>query len=381
MRVLFNAANLFKGGALQVATSFVLQALEDVSMVRWRFALSARVAEEVSRFVKLPSTIEIFERSPARDNAGRKRLAALADKHPEDPVFTLLGPAYVRFRSPHLLGFADGWVSHSTWTAYRTLNFPSEWFSFAATSLYKAFWLRRADHWCVETEVARQGLHRRIRLPLDRISVVPNTCGDHYRQATFQSIPVSGGEKLRILALAAPYPHKNLTLLPPVAVELQRLEPELDFEVVFTLPGDAPLWGQVVRDAQRLGVEKRVVNHGPFAVSDGPALYRSCHVCLLPTLLETYSATYAESMAMGLPIVTTDLSFAHSACRDAALYFQPRNVAAAAKQIQRLVPDPALRQQLVSRGQQIFAELPTPRQRYEMYVEVLKRLPASSASS
>lgn len=374
MEFILNATTLTKGGSLQVATALILESVADSANINWHFAISNSVAEEVSRFIDLPPTATIFQKSPARDMTTRQQLTQLALRHPSAVVFTVLGPAYVRFPIPHLLGFADGWVTHPTWAAYRTLRFPKEMISFVATSLYKAFWLRRADHWCVETEVARQGLHRRVGIPLSKITVVPNTCGDHYRfKTSFQTARPQSG-RLRLLCFAAPYPHKNLTLLPEIALHLRRHEPELDFEIVLTLPAECVLLRQIILHAQRLGVSEHFQNYGPVAVLDGPKLYRTCHICLLPTVLETYSASYAESMAMGLPIVTTDLNFAHDACGDAALYFPARDAHLAALQIRRLIHDPILWQQLTARGKQIAEALPTPRKRYEMYVALLQKL-------
>ncbi|MCC7083444.1 MAG: glycosyltransferase family 4 protein [Pirellulales bacterium] len=378
MHIILNTSTLFKGGALQTSTAFILQALADPAGIQWQFILSAESARQVTRFRPLPPQTDVFNRSPARHRPSRRRLAELVAQSRPDLVFTFSGPAYVKFPTPHAVGVTDGWVTHSTWTAYRSVRFPREWLFFALNSLYKIYWYRKANQWFVQTELARRGLHRRARIPLERIVVVPNTCGEHYRAATVASRFPGPTEKLRLLSFSASYSHKNLILLPDIASQLQRIEPALDFEMVVTLPPEDALLERINRRAARLGVERRMVNRGPIPVVEGPDLYRSCHVCLLPTHIETYSATYAESMSMGLPIVTTDLNFAHDACRDAALYFQPRNAVAAAEQIQRLIHDPALRQQLVARGRQIVSELPTPRQRYEMYVAALKRLASES---
>jgi glycosyltransferase involved in cell wall biosynthesis len=351
---------------------FIQQALEDPAGIEWHFALSSTNAAELNRFVKLPESAEVFEKSPARDRPTRRRLSEYVDRHPAAAVLTLFGPAYVRFKIPHILTVGDGWLTHPTWLAYRTLSGPREWLSIAAMTVYKTRWLRRADYWCSESEAGRQGLHRRVGVPLERISVIPNTCGERYRETSVGVEQWVPGKKLRILTFAAPYSHKNLTILPNVAAALQQIEPNLDFEIVVTLPESSNVWHSIQRGAQRQGTTNRIVNRGPVAVADGPELYRSCHICLLPTVLETFSATYPESMAMGLPIVTSDLNFAHDVCRDAALYFHPRDPTAAAKHVQKLVHDPSLWVQLTGRGREILAELPTPRQRYLMYVNALR---------
>jgi hypothetical protein len=70
--------------------------------------------------------------------------------------------------------------------------------------------------------------------------------------------------------------------------------------------------------------------------------------------------------------VTTDLGFAHDACKDAALYYEPQNARAAAEKILLLVNSPDIWKRLVDRGSKVLAELPTPEQRFNQYIEIIK---------
>jgi glycosyltransferase involved in cell wall biosynthesis len=76
-------------------------------------------------------------------------------------------------------------------------------------------------------------------------------------------------------------------------------------------------------------------------------------------------------MAMGLPIVTTDLGFAREVCSDAALYFEPMNARDAACAITQLCQNPHLWQSLVAEGKNILHALPTQERKYEMYKSCL----------
>jgi glycosyltransferase involved in cell wall biosynthesis len=180
------------------------------------------------------------------------------------------------------------------------------------------------------------------------------------------------GEKVRLLAFAAAYPHKNLAILPEIAANLRSLVPTLDFEIVITIPTDDPLSSEIADRSKRLGVADHVVNQGPVAVADGPALYQSCNICLLPTLLEVFTATYPEAMAMGLPIVTTDLDFARNICGEAALYYRPQDARHAAETIVQLLANGATWLNLVTNGHAILKKLPTVQQRYRSIVNFLK---------
>jgi glycosyltransferase involved in cell wall biosynthesis len=85
--------------------------------------------------------------------------------------------------------------------------------------------------------------------------------------------------------------------------------------------------------------------------------YTACHALCLPTLLESFTATYVEAMHFRRPILTSDLDFAHAVCGDAALYFDPWSPESIRSAIERLRVDSALADDLVARGSARLARL------------------------
>ncbi len=377
MKVLLNTTTLRIGGALQTSSAFIIEALRHPGEIEWVFALSRSCAREVEQFgMQLPAGAEIFDEPPTFSLAARRRLLDIEAATKPDLVFTFSGPAYARFRNFHLVGCSTGWITHSTWTAYRSLGSLRAYVLYAIRFVYKWFWFRRANAWVVQTETARRGLARRLRLPLDRITVILNTCGERYLQHQgAQPFPQPTTERpLRILCFSAAHKHKNLEILPALAKELAQRRPNLPFRIVVTLPPSHWITKQVMARAEQLGVTHLIENRGPIPVAQGPELYRSCDICLLPTLLETFSANYPEAMAIGLPIVTTDLDFAHDVCDDAALYYRPRDAGGAADAIERLLDDRQLWERLIARGKEVLERYPTPHERYEQYIRLLLSL-------
>ncbi len=262
-------------------------------------------------------------------------------------------------------------MTHATWLAYRTKRFPREWIETAVASRYKAHWFRFADAWVTETNVSKVGLERRLGLDPSKVFVVPNSCGPlYFARQSERPFPHAGG-LVRLLCFAAAYPQKRLEFLPRVAQQLQSRDRGLNFEFVITLPQDCELLQRVLGIADQLGVRSRIKNEGRIPVAEGPKLYDTCDICFMPTVLETFTATYPEAMAMGLPIVTTNLAFASDVCQDAALYFAPNDAAAAADQVVRLLRDEALWRTLIARGKMVLQGLPTPRQKYDAYLRML----------
>ena len=373
MKVLLNCSTLVKGGSLQVAVSFIRQALHKPCGIEWHFAVSREVLDELTRYGvgKNLSTLRLIKRSPARNSEARKTLKELEEAIAPVVVFTIFGPAYVIFRAPHLCGVGNGWVTHSTWLAFKTLGSLRRSLGAIAGLLYKAYWYHKADFWITEAAVAKNGLVRRLSLPSENIAIVQNTCGQEYIDSEGVASFPNRNQRVRILCLSAYYPHKNLQIIPSVAKALRQADPDLDFEFVVTLPADSDGLSAISQIAKRLGVTDRIQNYGRVSVADGPMVYRSCHIAFLPSVLETFSANYPEAMATGRPIVTTDLGFAREICKRAALYYQPMNAAAAAATLLTLCRDEVLWMNLIREGKRVLQELPTPDSKYEQYVKCI----------
>ena len=78
-----------------------------------------------------------------------------------------------------------------------------------------------------------------------------------------------------------------------------------------------------------------------------PTLYLKCDIGFFASLLETFSATLLEYMYFRLPMVATDLPFNVEVTKDAALYFQPKDVEDAAAKLNELIEKPELRKKLL----------------------------------
>lgn len=373
MKLLANASTLNKGGALQVAVSFIRHALDEPCGIEWHFAVSLKLLEELSHagLAENMRCITLVDPSPAKSREARRTLRELEKLVSPEIVMTIFGPSYVRFRAPHICGVANPWVTHSTLLAFRTLGLPFGPLSGLVRILYKAYWYRKADFWITEAEAAKIGLVRRLHLPSDRIAIIQNTCGQQYFDQEGVAPFPAPDQKVRILCLSAYYPHKNLEIIPSVARVLQQVDPTLDFEFILTLPTRSEGWFKIASGAKKMGVSHRVCNHGPVPVADGPRLYQNSHIAFLPSVLETFSANYPEAMATGRPIVTTDLDFARDICKQAALYYQPMNAGSAAEAVLKLCRNQVLWDSLVQEGKRVLQGLPTPNTKYRQYVQCI----------
>jgi glycosyltransferase involved in cell wall biosynthesis len=389
VRILVNAANTIGGGSVQKAVDFVRSSLVRDGGHRFAYTLSRVVTENLTALDRTAGLdLTTFDASPARPLAGRGTRRALLEierRFRPDVVYSIFGPAYVRFRSPHLMGFAVGWVTHANPHAWRAFpSLPSRALHWAWCR-HVAFWTRYADQWVVEARVAADGLSRVLGVPRDRIHVVPNTYSEPYARARDTGVlpnPRMAREHpsdVHLLVFTRWYPHKNLELVPPVAAALRRRDPARRYRFFLTFDTSSSHWRRIHREAQRLGVDDRVVNLGPVPVAEGPGLFAAADGVFLPTLLETYTATYPEAMCSRRPIVTTDLPFARDICGDAALYAPPNDAEGAAEQIARLAGSEAVRDELVLRGEARLRDGITPMQAYDRFLGIIEAMAARPA--
>jgi hypothetical protein len=77
-------------------------------------------------------------------------------------------------------------------------------------------------------------------------------------------------------------------------------------------------------------------------------------------------------MRMEVPIVTTDLEFAHGLCGEAACYYSAVDAKAAAESIYKVAMDKAYRLQLTARGKKQLQKFDNYEQRAEKLIRILE---------
>ena len=111
-----------------------------------------------------------------------------------------------------------------------------------------------------------------------------------------------------------------------------------------------------------------------FFAKDCPKLYNSCDAMFLPSHLECFSASYAEAMKMEKPILTSDLSFAHTVCGNAALYFDNTNPEDISSKIKCLFHDKTLYSKLIKNGTEQLKSYMDSKQRASSYLDICRSI-------
>ena len=365
-KVLINASNLHVGGGIQVASSFLFELMSE-RKTPWN--LSIVVSKEVQETISvLVQEINKFEEYEVIDVHGLKFIPGALDRkmNKYDTVFTIFGPLY-RLRSPFksIVGFAQPWIIYPNNECYAMLPFVQRIKTRLKYWIQSKFF-KQADVLVVELEHVKQRLISLLGVPAERIHVVHNCISSIYLDKSVWrpvDFPMTDGY-LRLGFLGRNYLHKNTAIFPAVAANLEQVHGiKAKFYVTFT----DNEWVKCPAEFREV-----CINVGPLAVAECPHFYQSLDGVVFPSLLECFSATPLEAMAMGKPLFASDRAFNRDICGSHAHYFDPMSPASAAQSIAGVFcgvgPDP----DSLRAAREYAIGFSSPKERARKYMALLK---------
>lgn len=212
--------------------------------------------------------------------------------------------------------------------------------------------MRRARHIICVSHNVMQMAAEYYRMPMEKMSVVYNGVGQHFRPA-----PVS--DQLAVLQryqLQKPFllfvgrlePRKNLVrVLKAFADYRRRSNSPLKLVLAGNKTWDAAAVDQVIAE---LNLAAAVVEAGHVANTDLPALYSAAEAFVFPSLWEGFGIPVIEAMACGCPVLTSNCSSLPEIAGDAAVLVDPLSVTEVAAGLERILSDQQLRADMRARG-------------------------------
>lgn len=365
MKILLNVSNINVGGGTQVALSFI-HSLNKFRQHDFHVFASQKVYKQI-HFAVLDKKIKVTKVDFGIKEwiiGKTKMMRDLEREVNPDVVFTIFGPSYWTPKSPHLMGFAMGWLINPESKAFDELGFKML-VKKRFQNLVKGYFTKKNAHYfVVETEDVKQRLKKYFGILLSNTWVVNNTYNQHFYDVDVQ--PGNTGSTFRFITITANYPHKNLKILKSVIPILKERGIKASFTL--TIPEDEFkfMFG---------GESEYLKNLGPVSSKDCPKHYNNSDALFLPTLLESFTASYPEAMIMQRPIITSDLPFANFICgENNALFFDPLNPVDIADKIESLVTNDVQYQDLVENGLKRVKQFLTPDQRSEKYIQILEKI-------
>lgn len=239
---------------------------------------------------------------------------------------------------------------------------------------------RRATHLLAVSSSVAADARRLLGVPPHKLTVVAEAPAPHFRPAPPAAVAAVRarhglGEAPYLLHVGINKPHKNQArLLQAFAATRPAYH---GTRLVLAGPID-PRWPHPADLAREAGVSQQVHVLGPIPDADLPPLYSGARAFIFPSLAEGFGLPLLEAMACGAPCAVSEVAplTEWTVNGTAALLFDPLNVSAMRKALERLIASNDLAQALRAQGLARAADFTWPRAArrvIEVYRQVVER--------
>ncbi len=211
---------------------------------------------------------------------------------------------------------------------------------------------KRASHIMTISEFSAADIAQRFDLPREKITVAHLAASPDFH-------PRDKGQSQEHLArkynLSFPFilyvgriqARKNLPRLVEAYARLRKQG--LDAKLVLVGKKD---WqsGQLLEKIKELKLEDSVIFPGFVPFDDLPIFYNAAEVFVFPSFFEGFGLPVVESMASGIPTITSFGSSLEEVAGDGALLIDPSDTDSITDALGKVLGDPGLRQDLATRG-------------------------------
>jgi glycosyltransferase involved in cell wall biosynthesis len=204
--------------------------------------------------------------------------------------------------------------------------------------------INKADRVIAVSEKSAEGL-REVCKVTRPIVVRSPLLSDPFQGRWHRDYAQPAARPFTVTTLARLYVTKGLTYLLETAALVKQTHPHIRFIVY----GEGELRGELLEQAQRLGLNGAEIFPGAFAGREELTRIMNCtDVFLLSSVLEGQPLVIVEAMAYGCPIVSTNVGGIPELLRDGVngLLCPPASPHCLAEKIKLLADDPALRERL-----------------------------------
>lgn len=329
MRIVLNGVSLISSGGMVSAKNLIssLSRMENENKYLLLFPEGSGYED-----IKLPSNFELmlFKRQNFNElyrlYLDNMYFPKLSKDWNADVFFTLCNLGPYKLDIPHLVMVRKPYFVYNEDYLYRNWAFTGKLnLSIQKKLMYHI--LKNCNGVTVQTQVMKERIMSQFNLPTSKVSIVPNALMEenlNSLQGNTCNYPILENKNVtKYLALAQYYPHKNLEVILDVAADLIR-RGKTDFVFILTVdPKHHPNVKLLLDDIKKRGLERHIINIGVVPSQNLPSLYKYSDYLFMPTVLETFGNPYVEAMYSGVPVLTSDLDFAHCMCGEAAVYFNP----------------------------------------------------------
>jgi glycosyltransferase involved in cell wall biosynthesis len=346
LRIGVNALYLIPGGVggTEIYLRWLLAALAEIDSFHQYFVFTNRetgrdLIPKAPNFMQAPQPVRASFR-PARILWEQAALPLAAAARQIDVLFN---PG---FTTPVFCGCPAVTVFHDLQHKRHPEHF--RWFDLPFWRMLLFASAHRSARLIAVSEATRADLVRFYRLPAAKIRVIPQGV-----DPKFFGLPRRAATPPYLLAVSTLHPHKNLDRLLQAFGEFQRRRPEFRL-IVAGMRGFHAEALERLRGALKL--TEAVEFTGWIPREQLYDLYAGAAAFLYPSTFEGFGMPVLEALAAGLPAACANVEPMAGIAGDAALGFDPADVAAIAQAMERLTSDEELRGGLSVAGPRRAAE-------------------------
>ncbi len=163
------------------------------------------------------------------------------------------------------------------------------------------------------------------------------------------------------------YPHKNIQVI----IEALKFLPDIKLKIICA----RNYFSQKIEELiNHNNLKSQVDFLGYIPDKDFKKIYAQALALVHPSLMEGFSLTGLEAMALNCPVISSDSSCLPEIYQNSVLYFDPHNYQQLINQIIKLKKSPKLRQQMIKRGHlqvQKYSWVSTAQKTLSVYKKIL----------
>ncbi|PMG02424.1 hypothetical protein BCV00_17325 [Vibrio breoganii] len=324
---IFNCTTNTIGGAVQNSVNFILEIHRNRLDGDWYFLLSNEVYQQVKPILECDKYSVVP--SPAKSLKSRSLLKRIAGKFPGALVYTSAGPAYVKFKNPHVMGISNPYLLGPEKISLSVFRTRFALFVRKLHTAYQLYYAKKADAYIFQTESSKKRFLNGTVTRKNRAVVYNALSANFLKEIDSPSSCDSrlDNDAFKVLVPSAYFEHKCIEDLPEVFELVNSMSKKYTCYLTIT---DEKFEYLKLLD-QRFADKNLFVNIGPFKHSEAVGLYKNCDLVLQPSVLEVFSTSYIEALSMKKALIVPDLSFTRSICENFAFYYTPRDASSCAE--------------------------------------------------
>ena len=203
---------------------------------------------------------------------------------------------------------------------YEKFNYKEKFRIFSKKIIF-SFGIKYIDKLIVQTPVIKKRFINQFDPKILPEIVVINVGSPSFEKGV--EFNLKNKNHFKLLCLTNYYKHKNLEILVDVARKIKENNEKIS--IFLTLSENDSNSIKLLNKVKTEGLTEIIINLGTVKYDDLHGLYNAVDSSILPTLIESYSSTYIESINFKKPVLTSDYDFARYLCGECALYFNPFN--------------------------------------------------------